>query len=492
MAERKLLKFVSYEKLHASYLRQRQLKGNSNQYLLWGLGVGAVISGDFYGWNFGLDAGGFWGLAIATILMAIMYVCMVYSIAELSTALPHAGGFYSFTRSAFGPFWGYVCGIAMLIEYVLTPAVIAIGITSYLKPLIPTIPLYLVWLVAYAIFVSINIWSVKITFYVGFFLTLVAIMMLGIFYVSMLASGLFDPALLFNLTPDKGQLANWLPKGSQGIFAAIPYGIWFYLAIEQLPLAAEETERTDRNLPKALVFGVFTLLVLSLLTLVLNSGVAGGVVAIAKSNVPLQDGLESYFGKGSASTLVTAFALICGLIASFHAVIYAYGRVLFSLSRAGYLPRWLSVTGEANTPYRALILGAVVGLICTIIMDNSGSAALGAVLLNMAVFGAVISYILVMSSYIKLKLDRPDLYRPYQSPLGIVGAAIGTVLAIMALLACFAIPAYQPGIWGVSIFFIIAIAYFWFYSRHHLVAQAPEEKSALVAMIQRNGDSLRR
>jgi ethanolamine permease len=486
MPQRKLLNFVSYEKVHGSYLRQRQLKGNINQYLLWGLGVGAVISGDFYGWNLGLPTGGFWGLAIATILMAIMYVCMVYSIAELSTALPHAGGFYSFTRSAFGPFWGYVCGIATLIEYVLTPAVIAIGITSYLKPLIPSIPLYLVWLLAYAIFVSINIWSVKITFYVGFFLTLVAIIMLGIFYISMLASGLFDPALLFNMEADKGQLANWLPKGYGGIFAQIPYAIWFYLAIEQVPLAAEETERPDRNLPKALVFGVFTLLVLSLLTLVLNCGVAGGVVAIGKSSVPLQDGLESYFGKGSTSTLVSAFALICGLIASFHTVIYAYGRVLFSLSRAGYLPRWLSVTGETNTPYRALILGAVVGLICTIIMDNSGSAALGAVLLNMAVFGAVISYILVMSSYIKLKLDRPDLYRPYQSPLGIFGAAIGTVLAIMALCACFA--ASQPGIWGVSIFLIVAIAYFWFYSRNHLVAQAPEEKAALIAMIQRKKD----
>jgi ethanolamine permease len=485
MSEEKLVNFVSYEKVPRSYLRQRQLKGNINQYLLWGLGVGAVISGDFFGWNFGLAAGGFWGLAIATILMAIMYVCMVYSIAELSTALPHTGGFYSFTRSAFGPFWGYVCGVAMLIEYVLTPAVIAVGITSYLKPFIPNIPLYLVWLLAYAIFVSINIYSLELTFYVGFLLTLVAIMMLGIFYISILTSGLFDPDLLFNISPDPGQLANWLPKGRQGIFAAIPYAIWFYLAIEQLPLAAEESEQLDHNLPKALVFGVFTLLVLSLLTLVLNSGVGGGADAIGKSNVPLQDGLETFFGQGSISTLVSAFALICGLIASFHTIIYAYGRVLFSLSRAGYLPRWLSVTGKSHTPYRALVLGAVVGLICTIIIDASGSAALGAVLLNMAVFGAIISYILVLLSYIKLKIYRPELYRPYQSPLGIWGASIGAILAIIAFFACFAIPAYQPGIWGVSIFLIVMIAYFWFYSRNHLVAQSPEEKAALLALLQR-------
>jgi ethanolamine permease len=106
------------------------------------LGVGAVISGDFFGWNFGLAAGGFWGLTIATFLMAIMYLCMVYSIAELSTALPHAGGFYSFTRNAFGPWGGFIVGVTDLIEYVITPAVIVVGIGGYLNALIPSVPLW--------------------------------------------------------------------------------------------------------------------------------------------------------------------------------------------------------------------------------------------------------------------------------------------------------------------------------------------------------------
>jgi ethanolamine permease len=480
MPRTKSVGFTTYEKVPESYLKQRRLKGNANQFLLWSLGVGAVISGDFYGWNFGLATGGFWGLATATILMAIMYICMVYSIAELSAALPHAGGFYSFVRSAFGAFWGYICGVAMLIEYVVTPAVIVVGITGYIKPFISTIPTYLVWLVIYAIFVSINIWSTRLTFLVSFFLTIVSVMMLGIFYIIILSSGVFNPELLFNIPADPGQLATWLPKGTPGIFAAIPYAIWFYLAIEQLPLAAEETKNTQKNIPKASIWGVFTLVALSFLTLVLNSGVGGGALAIGQSNVPLQDGLESYFGKGSASTLVSAFALICGLVASFHAIIYAYGRVIFSLSRSGYLPRWLSLTSENHTPSLASIAGALVGLICTAIIDASGTGTLGAILLNMAVFGAVISYILVALSYIKLKLSYPHLYRPYQSPLGIWGAAVAGILAIIAFFACFAIPAYQPGIWGVSIFLGIMVLYFWLHSKDRLVAQAPEEKTALI------------
>ena len=69
---------------------------------LWALGVGAVISGDFFGWNFGLAVGGFGGLAIATAIVAVMYLGICYSIAEMSPALPHTGGAYSFGRTALG------------------------------------------------------------------------------------------------------------------------------------------------------------------------------------------------------------------------------------------------------------------------------------------------------------------------------------------------------------------------------------------------------
>ena len=87
-----------YESVDGEYLEKRKLRPSAGWILLWALGVGAVISGDFAGWEKGLLLGGFWGLATATLLMAVMYVCMVFTIAELSAALPHAGGFFSFTR----------------------------------------------------------------------------------------------------------------------------------------------------------------------------------------------------------------------------------------------------------------------------------------------------------------------------------------------------------------------------------------------------------
>ena len=470
--------FEHYENVNESYLRQRQLKGNAGFWLLWSLGVGIVISGNFTGWNSGLAAGGFWGLTIATFLVAVMYICLVYSMAEMSTMLPHAGGLYSFTRSAFGPFWGFMCGVALIIENVLAPVVAVIAVTSYLKPLIPGVPVYLVWVLLYGIFMAINIWSTELTFNVGLFTTLVAIMVLAVFYFGIVLLGEFRVDLLFNIPPDPGQSATWLPKGWQGIFAAIPYAIWFYLAIEQLPLAAEESKDVRHNMPKALILAMFTLIVLSVFTLVINSGVAGGAAVIGKSSAPLGDGLEAYFGKGPVTTFATAILMACGLIASFHFTIYAYGRTFFSLSRAGYIPRWLSVTGKNYTPYRSLILGTVVGLICAVSLDVLGGAVKD-VMLNMAVFAALIAYILGLLSYIKLKSSHSDLPRTYESPLGIWGAAIGSVLAILALFACLSVPTYQAGAWGVAIFMLVAMLYFALYSKNQLIAQAPEERAAL-------------
>ena len=480
---------VRYDNVDEKYLLERQLKKHAGWVLLWAIGVGAVISGNYGGWNVGLDRGGFGGLAIATVLMAVMYLCMVFTIAELSAALPPAGGFFSFTRNAFGPTGGYLCGLTDTIEYVLTPAVIVYFISGYMQqiPLFAEVPQYVWWCLFYALFVVINIVGVELTFRVSLIVTIIAVVVLLFFYVCVPFSDSFDTAKLTNIPPvETAAGANaWLPFGWQGIFASLPFAIWFYLAIEQLPLSAEESHDVVNDMPKALIWGIVTLLVLSLLTLVLNTAVGGGAIEIGKSGAPLADGFKAIFGAGVGQTLMVVISLT-GLVASFHAIIYAYGRVLFALSRAGYFPRWISITGERKTPYVALILGAVVGLVCTGLIEftkpeGGQESVVGAALLNMAVFGAVISYALVMLSYIKLRYSRPNMARPYKSPLGIPGAVVGLVLSLVALVATFADKDYRFAIWGTAAFVLVGMLYFFFYSRYHLVAQAPEEEDALIA-----------
>ena len=125
---------TSYIAATQDFLEQRQLRRHAGVWQLWALGVGAVISGDFFGWNFGLASGGFGGMLIALLIVTAMYFGLCFSIAEMAAALPHTGGAYSFARTAMGPWGGYITGLAENMEYILTPAVIVVGITATSVP----------------------------------------------------------------------------------------------------------------------------------------------------------------------------------------------------------------------------------------------------------------------------------------------------------------------------------------------------------------------
>jgi ethanolamine permease len=251
-----------------------------------------------------------------------------------------------------------------------------------------------------------------------------------------------------------------------------------YLGIEQLPLAAEETHDPSRDMPRGLLLGLGTLVLFAFLTIVLNAGIAPGAKAVGTSDEPLLLAFRTIFGAGAASRAL-ALAACAGLAASFHAIIYAYGRQIYSLSRAGYFPTWLSIThGKRNTPERALLAGSALGFAAALAIHFAGTkSAVGAVLLNMAVFGAVIAYVAQMASFILLRRRFPDIARPYRSPLGETGAWIAGAISVATLAALFLNPDYRLGVIGAALWFLAGIAWFALVGRRSLVL-APEERFA--------------
>src|SRR5687767_14438853 len=158
MTEPKPVGSVTYKSVDAAYFEKRDLKRHARVGSLWALGVGAVISGHFSGWNLGIASGGWGGLFIAAVLIALMYVGLCFSLAEMSPALPHTGGAYSFARSTMGPWGGFITGLAESIEYIMTPAVIVFFIGSYLTGIFETPAAYqpLWWIGCYLLFVGLN------------------------------------------------------------------------------------------------------------------------------------------------------------------------------------------------------------------------------------------------------------------------------------------------------------------------------------------------
>ena len=482
---------VTYTTVDVAYFEQRALKRHARVWSLWALGVGAVISGHFSGWNLGIASGGWGGMFIAAVIIAIMYLGLTFSIAEMSPALPHTGAAYSFARTTMGPWGGFVTGLCENVEYVITPAVVVSFIGSYMGSIFGTPPAFqpVYWIFGYIIFVGLNIAGVELSFRVTLVVTLAALACLVAFWVSALPVADFSRwALNIGVGPDGTavELPNgggpFLPFGIGGALAALPFAVWLFLAIEQLPLAAEESVDPKTDMPKGIMAGMATLIVSAFMILWLNSSVANGAFGLSTSLEPLLDGFKAIYGDGLARLL--ALVAVIGLVASFHTIIYAQGRQIYSLSRAGYFPRSLSVThGGRKTPHVAMVAGAVVGLVIMLAIwfalgAEAGAAAIGGTLLNMAVFGAMLSYVMQAISFILMRRNMPHIERPYKSPFGIPGAVLTIVIALVTIYFQLSDPIYRNGVIGVAIWFAVGIAYFAAFGRHKLVL-SPEEEFAL-------------
>ncbi|MFI2032259.1 ethanolamine permease [Streptomyces buecherae] len=458
----------------AAYLERRSLRrGSAGPLLLTGLGVAYVVSGDFSGWNAGLAEGGFGGLAIAAVLMGLMYTCLVFSLAELASVLPTAGGGYGFARRALGTWGGFLTGTAILIEYVLAPAAIALFIGEYVESLglFGLESGWPVYLACFVLFVGIHLWGVGEA--LRFILAVTAVAVAALVVFACAAATEFSAGSLNDIPVDQDAFGagSWLPFGILGIWAAFPFGMWFFLGVEGVPLAAEETRDPARTLPRAMAWSLGILLVLALVTFVTATGARGAAV-IADVGDPLVQALQPH-GEPTTASRIVNYAGLAGLVASFFSLIYAGSRQLFALSRAGYLPRVLSLTNRRKAPYLGLVVPGALGFA---LAAASGD---GARMLNVAVFGATISYALMALSHVVLRWREPRLRRPYRTPGGVLTSSVALVLACSALVATFLVDPRAAlialGVYGV------ALVYFACYSRHRLVASAPEEEFAALA-----------
>jgi len=483
---------ATYARAEEGYFEKRKLKRSAGVWGLWGLAVAAVISGDFSGWNFGIDFAGFGGMTIAFVILVAMYYGLIFSIGEMAAAMPHTGGAYSFARSAMGPWGGLATGLAETIEYVATTAVIvffsasyANGITTELLGFDLTGKMWIWYLVLYIVFIALNSAGASISFKFAIVVSIISIAILLVFSAMAIFSGKFDAESLFNIVPDPGQTA-FLPHGVVPILFALPFAMWFFLGIEELPLAAEESHNPSKDIPRAGFIARGTLIVTGVLVLVLNTGVIGAE-ATGTAGEPLLDGFRAIVGDQGAAILAL-FALI-GLLASLQGIMFAYGRNMYSLSRAGYYPKFFSLTGKRQTPWVALVVGAVIGFVALIVLDllanvEGVGAVAGAIILNIAVWGAVVAYFMQMLAFIILRRKFPNAERPYKSPWGLPGAYIAAGIAALVFVGFLLNATFQPAIIAIAVVYVLIFIGFAVYSRHRLVL-SPEEEYALSGGLHR-------
>ncbi len=398
---------------------------------LWGIAVGLVISGEYFGWSYGWASAGTLGFLVTSAFIALMYTTFIFSFTELTTAIPHAGGPFEYSRRAFGPTGGYVAGFATLVEFVFAPPAIALAIGAYVNVQFPAIQPKWVAFGAYLVFMSLNIAGMTIAASFELIVTLIAIFELCVF-MGVVAPG-FTAANFFKggwSGADHFSIASW-----SGIVAAIPFAIWFFLAIEGVAMAAEEAKNPNRSVPIAYIGGILTLVALALGVMVFAGGV-GDWSKLANINDPLPQAMKIVVGTNSGWLHMLVWLGLFGLVASFHGIIIGYSRQIFALSRAGYLPELLGrIHPKLGTPHVAILAGGVVG-IAAIFSDELitfGGQSLTANIVTMSVFGAIVMYILSMASLFKLRRSEPRLARPFVAPAYPFFPAFALVAAVISL-----------------------------------------------------------
>ena len=385
---------------------------------LWAIAVGLVISGEYFGWNYGWGVAGTIGFLIATVIITVMYITFIFSYTELTTAIPHAGGAFAYAYRAMGPFGGLIAGYATLVDFLFATPAIAAALGTYLNFLYPAIPIIPSALFFNLIFMLINMSGVKESATFSVLITVLAVLELLLFM------GIVGPHF---------KMANYvshpMPFGWGGVFAALPFAVWFYLAIEGVAMVAEEVKEPKKNIPKGYISGLATRIFLAFGVMILTGGITdwhrlSGVLD------PLPESIAIALGKANRLTKIFAGIGLFGLIASLHGTILASSRQVYAMARSGYLPRFLGgLTHRFKTPFWAIVIGGLISA-AALACDNTAEN-----IVILSALGAVFMYMMSMISLFILRKKEPKLDRPFASPFYPVFPAVALIISAVSLFA---------------------------------------------------------
>lgn len=312
-----------------AYLQEHSLKRPLRVLDIWALGVGAVIAGEYFGWNLGLKGNGPVAMLVASLLVCLLYLTWVLVLSELSVAMPFAGGPLAYGRRTADGSLGFVMGWSMLLECQFATIATSLAAGGYiaflLNPAEPD-PTVGVWtaLATVAVFFLLQAWGVKEQSFVMIVMTYGAIVGLAIFWAGAATNFSWDRVWTQPPLPEE--------KGWKAVLDAVPYALWWLVIIEAVALAAEEAHEPHRSIPRGLVWAQLTLIGLVVLTWLFACGAVDSQLLAVDNNgndisYPLAEALRR-IPAGQSPALRYGFGTLAlfGILASYHGMLYGTSR----------------------------------------------------------------------------------------------------------------------------------------------------------------------
>ncbi len=462
-----------------AFLAEHSLKRPLKVLDIWALGVGVVITGEYFGWNLALRDNGPVAVLIASLIVCLLYLTWVLALSELSVAMPFAGGPLAYGRRAGGPLLGFVMGWSMYLECQFATIATALATGGYIAFLInPEQPsdTVQVWsaLATVVVFFALHVQGVKEQSRVMVWMTYGAILGLVIFWCLAASSFRWERVWTDPLLPTA--------KGWRAVLDAVPYALWWLVIIETVALAAEEADEPHRAIPRGLVWAQLTLIVLVVLTWLFACGAVDDSQQLAVTpdgeeiSYPLAKVVAS-IEAGKSPLAVYGFGLIAifGMIASYHGMIYGTSRQAFALGRSGYLPAILGeVHAARRTPVPALAASSLIT--AAFIVANIWFKKAIAMAVLVSTLTALVWYVLAVLCLFILRRREPELFNSYRAPLPRILPLAVVVLSVFAACVYSGIDLnvlpLTAGLYGLG------LAYFFLWSRSRIQPAAPEELSA--------------
>jgi ethanolamine permease len=463
-----------------AFLARHSLKRPLKVLDIWALGVGVVITGEYFGWNSALKGNnGPMAVLIASLIVCLLYLTWVLALTELSVAMPFAGGPLAYGRRAAGPALGFAMGWSMYLECQFATIGTALATGGYIAFLFnPAEPsnTVAVWsaLATVVVFFGLQVWGVKEQSTAMVVMTYGAILGLVIFWSLAATNFRWERIWTDPLLPSD--------KGWQAVLDALPYALWWLVIIETVALAAEEAHEPHRTIPRGLVWAQLTLIVLVVLTWLFACGAVDDSLTLAVTaegndvSYPLAK-VISLIPVGKSPLAVYGFGVIAifGMIASYHGMIYGTSRQAFALGRSGYLPSILGeVHAERRTPVPALLASSSITAVCVVANLWYPPAITLAILVS--TLTALVWYILAICCLFILRRREPALFSKYRAPLAIV---LPVAVVVLSAFAAWTYGASNSQVLPATAgLYAVGMAYYFLWSRARIQSAAPEELSA--------------
>jgi len=336
------------------YLRQNSLKKVLGTGSLWGLGTGTVISGIYMGWNRGIQDAGNIGFMITFAIACVFFAFLVKVLGDLSSSMPYAGGPYGFVRKGIGRIGGYSAGMAELLALVSVAAAVLVSFRDYLN------------------FIGI--------IRGGFLIACGVLILLGLIHMSGIRNALVlqlvlvclgISAVMMFLAAQPG-LSHPILTGQSispaGIIGAMPFALWFFVGIEAVTMAAEETRTPSDSVTVGLYSSFVTVALLTVLVLLdITAFCPAGTLSHLR--YPLLELIQSGQIEDPVLTKVFAVLSLNFILAGLNGLIVGFSRISYSMGRAGYLHSiFTRMIGGSMTPWAAVAIPLVAVIVLAALM----------------------------------------------------------------------------------------------------------------------------